>query len=179
MECLHGELAACSQTPNGTFFYCGQKSSCNFFCSMNDCSYFQNAMSLWKSSNCPQPKCQKHNSLAKMRVVKDILKPSFGRPFFVCSAKEDPCSFWQWGDVLKPNCYHGVPCHMRRVKKDSPNRGRLFYACSKDRAEACKFFEWSDEKASEQNDPFKASSGCNPQSHDYFFKEPVNPECFF
>jgi hypothetical protein len=58
MECLHGELASCSQTPNGTFFYCGQKPSCNFFCPQNDCSHFQNAINLWKKSNCPQPECQ-------------------------------------------------------------------------------------------------------------------------
>ena len=56
-------------------------------------------------------------SWPKMRVVKDIFKPSFGRPFFVCSEKENPCSFWQWGDVIRPQCYHGVQCSTSKVKK--------------------------------------------------------------
>ena len=172
MECLHGELASCSQTPNGTFFYCGQKPSCNFFCPQNDCSYFQNAINLWKNSNCPQPECHIHNRLAKMRVVKDILKPNFGRPFFICSAKENPCSFWQWADVLKPNCYHGLQCFVRKVKKDGPNHGRLFYTCSQGKDDSCGFFEWLVEKKDE--DPFE--SFCieyfnNPPSFDYILKE--------
>ena len=102
MECLHGKLASCSKTSNGVFFYCGQEPTCNFFCPQNDCSYFQNAIAMWRNSNSPQPKCHKHKKLAKLRVVKDILKSSFGRPFFVCSDKEKPCSFWQWGDVIRP-----------------------------------------------------------------------------
>ena len=88
-----------------------------------------------------------------MRVVKDILKPSFGRPFFVCSEKENPCSFWQWGDVLKPNCYHGLPCFTLKVKKDGANKGRLFYTCSKEKEQSCDHFEWQNEVKDE--DPFK------------------------
>ena len=56
-----------------------------------------------------------------MLIVKDIFKPSFGRPFFVCSDKEKPCSFWQWGDVVRPQCYHGVQCSTRKVKKEGAN----------------------------------------------------------
>ena len=44
-----------------------------------------------RNSGTPQPKCHERKKLAKMRVVKDIFKPSFGRPFFVCSEKENPC----------------------------------------------------------------------------------------
>ena len=87
MECLHGEPASSSKTTNGVFFYCGQKPSCNFFCSQNDCGYFETAIAMWRNSGTPQPKCHEHKKLAKIRVVKDILKPSFGRPFFVCSEK--------------------------------------------------------------------------------------------
>ena len=101
MECLHGEPASYSKTTNGIFFYCGQKPSCNFFCPQNDCSYFHNAIAIWRNSNTPQPKCHEHKKLTKMLVVKDIFKPSFDRPFFVCSDKEKPCSFWQWGDVIR------------------------------------------------------------------------------
>ena len=90
MECLHGEPVSSSKTTNGVFFYCGQKPSCNFFCPQNDCSYFHNAIAI------------------KMLVMKDIFKPSFGRPFFVCSEKKIPVHFGNAGDVIRPQCYHGV-----------------------------------------------------------------------
>ena len=37
---------------------------------------------------------KKHGKLAKMRVVKNLLKSNYGRPFFVCSDQANPCSFW-------------------------------------------------------------------------------------
>ena len=114
MECLHGVPASSSKTTNGVFFYCGQKPSCNFFCPQNDCSYFHNAITMWRNSNTPQPKCHEHKELTKMLVVKDIFKPSFGGPFFVCSDKEKPCSFWKWGDVIRPQCY--MACNVQRER---------------------------------------------------------------
>ena len=96
------------------YFYCGQKPSCNFFCPQNDCGYFETAIAMGRNSGTPQPKCHEHKKLAKIRVVKDILKPSFGRPFFVCSEKENPCSFWQWGDVSDRNAT--MVYNVRRVK---------------------------------------------------------------
>ena len=108
-------------------FYYGQKPSCNFFCPQNDCSYFHNAIAMWTNSNTPQPKCHEHKKLTKMLVVKDIFKTSFGRPFFVCSDTEKPCSFWQWGDVIRPQCYHGVQCSTRKVKKDGANYGANYF----------------------------------------------------
>ena len=61
-----------------------------------DFYYNPYSMAMWRNSGTPQPKCHEHKKLAIMRVVKDIFKPSFGRPFSVCSEKENPCSFWQW-----------------------------------------------------------------------------------
>ncbi len=156
MECLHGEPASSSRTTNGLFFYCGQKPSCNFFCPQNDCSFFQNAIVMWRNSNSPQPRCHKHKKLAKMRVVKDIFKLSFGRPFFVCSDKEKSCSFWQWGDEIRPQCYHDVQCSTRKVKKEGANKGHLFYACPMGKDESCGYFEWRDtEKREEDDDPLE------------------------
>ena len=86
-------------------------------------------------------------------VVKDIFKLSFGRPFCVCTEKEKPCSFWQWGDVIRPQCYHGVQCSTRKVKKEGANYGRLFYTCSKGEDDSCGYFEWRDKK--EDEDPFE------------------------
>ena len=172
MECLHGKPVSSSKTENGLFFYCGQKPSCNFFCPQNDCSYFENAMAMWRNSNSPQPRCHEHKKLAKMQVVKDILKPSFGRPFFVCPDKEKPCTFWQWGDVIRPQCYHGEQCSTRKVKKDGVNHGRLFYTCSKGKDESCGYFEWRDTERSE--DPFEPICKANfsmPPSYVYTVKE--------
>ena len=76
--------------------------------------------------------------------MKDIFRPSFGRPFFACSEKGNPCSFWQWGDVIRPQCYHVVQCSTRKVTKEGVSHGRLFYACSKGKDDACGYFEWRD-----------------------------------
>ena len=62
-----------------------------------------------------------------MRVVKNLLKPTYGRPFFVCSDKTNPCSFWVWDDVrpiTKPECRHGSPCVIRKVKKEGLKRAK-------------------------------------------------------
>ena len=34
----------------------------------------------------------------------------------------------------------------RSVQKDGPNKGRLFYCCSKPRDQQCGFFQWADEE---------------------------------
>ena len=172
MECLHGEPAASSKTTNGVFFNSGQKPSCNFFCPQNDCSYFHYAIALWRNSSIPQRKCHEHKKLTKMLVVKDIFKPSFGRPFFVCSDKENPCSFWQWGDVIRTLCYHGVQCSTRKVNKEGANDGRLFYTCSKGKDDSCGYFEWRDKKEDEDSfEPFSTVYFSNPPSYGYTVKE--------
>ena len=74
-------------------------------------------------------------------------------PFFVCPDEERPCTFWQWGDVIRPQCYHGEQCSTRKVKKGGVNHGRLFYTCSKGKDESCGYFEWRDTERDE--DPFE------------------------
>jgi hypothetical protein len=103
MNCLHGQPAATSTTQNGSFWFCNQNPSCNFFCSEDEGYLFEKAIDAWKSTKQTHPKCTKHQKLAKMRVVKDLMKPNYGRPFFVCSDKAKPCSFWVWGDVEIPS----------------------------------------------------------------------------
>ena len=83
-----------------------------------------------------------------MRVVKNLLKANYGRPFFVCSDQTNPCSFRAWGDVqavAKPKCRHGFPCVVRKVKKEIVNKDRLFFCCAQD--DSCNYFEWVPEKA--------------------------------
>ncbi|CAB4021733.1 endonuclease 8-like 3 [Paramuricea clavata] len=80
-----------------------------------------------------------------MEVVKDVNKRNFGRPFFVCCDRENPCNFWQWGDrheFPKPECGHGLSCCVRKVEQEGENQGRLFFCCPNDTEESCGFFEW-------------------------------------
>ena len=88
-------------------------------------------------------RCEKHGKLAKMHVVKNLLKSNYGRPFFVCSDQSNPCPFWVWGDVqhvAKPKCRHGFPCVIRKVKKETINKDRLFFCCAQN--DSCNYFEW-------------------------------------
>ena len=145
MECLHGTPATVSTTKNGTFWFCGNKPSCHFFCPEKERNIFEMALASFQASGCHQPVCHVHQKLAKMRVVKNNANGNGGRPFFVCSDQENPCSFWQWGDVVespKPLCSHGLTSRVRKVKKDGPNQARLFYCCPNDQANSCGFFEW-------------------------------------
>ncbi|XP_054997895.1 protein ZGRF1 [Sorex araneus] len=41
-----------------------------------------------------------------------------------------------------PSCHHQQPAKLVMVKKDGPNKGRLFYACDGPKADQCKFFKW-------------------------------------
>ena len=150
MNCLHGQPAATSTTQNGSFWFCNQNPSCNFFCSDDEGYLFEKAIDAWKSTKQTHPKCTKHQKLAKMRIVKDLMKPNYGRPFFVCSDKAKPCSFWIWGDVeipSRPACRHGLPCDIHKVKKEGPNKDRKFFCCPNDKENSCKYFDWMPEES--------------------------------
>ena len=128
MECLHGKPASSSTTKNGTFWFCGQKPSCEFFCPDQDCYMYTKAMATFRENGCIHPVCPAHQRCAKRCVVKDKMKQSYGRPFFVCSERENPCKFWQWGDIFespRPLCLHDMVCCERKVKKDG--RIRIVY----------------------------------------------------
>ena len=145
MECLHGKPASSSTTQNGVFWFCGQKPSCEFFCPEEDCYMFGKPVASFHKSKCIHPTCYTHGKQVQMRMVKDKMKESYGRPYFVCSNRNNPCSFWQWADVAespKPICRHDLVCRTSKVKKDGSSRGRLFYCCPKDRENSCGFFEW-------------------------------------
>ena len=89
--------------------------------------------------------CVMNIDVAKMCVVKNPMKANYARPFFVCSNKTNPCSFWVWGDVkpsVKPECRHGFSCVTRKVKKEGLDKGRLFFCCPNDKETSCRYFEW-------------------------------------
>ena len=147
MECLHGLPASAVSTKNGKFWLCDKNNpkSCELFCPDQDRSLFETAMSMWRANGPIHPVCDTHQRLARMKVVKDVSKLNFGRPFFVCCDRENPCKFWQWGDrheLPKPKCGHGLNACVRKVKKDGENQGRLFFCCPNDREKSCGFFEW-------------------------------------
>ena len=149
MRCLHGEPAAHSTTQNGSFWFCNQNPSCNFFCCEDEGYLYEKAITALRATNQPHPRCGGHSKLAKMRVVRNLMKASYGRLFFVCSNKLKPCSFWVWGDVrplVKPECHHGFPCMIRKVKKEGLNKDRKFFCCSNDKESSCKYFDWVPEE---------------------------------
>ena len=118
-----------------SFWFCNQNPSCNFFCSEDESYLCEKAAAAWKSTKQSHPRCEKNGKLGKMRLVKNLLKPSYGRPFFVCSDQSNPCSFWVWSDVqpiAKPECRHGFPCVIRKVKKEGVNKDRLFFCCAQE-----------------------------------------------
>ena len=103
------------------FWFYNQSPSCHFFCPEDEGYLFEKAIASWKSTKQPHPRCDGHQKLARMRVVKNLLELTYGRPFFVCSDKMSPCSYWVWGDVrpiTKPECRPGSPCVIRKVKKE-------------------------------------------------------------
>ena len=54
-----------------------------------------------------------------------------------------------WADenqIEKPNCYHGQQTVMKRVKKDGPNKGRLFFCCANENS--CQYFQWAPKEKS-------------------------------
>ena len=184
MECLHGEPATHSTTQNGSFWFCGQKPTCHFFCSEDDGYLFEKAMTAGGSTNHPHPRCEGHHKLARMRVVKDSMKPSYGRPFFVRSDKTNPCSFWVWDDVrpiTKPECHHGSPCVIHKVKKEGLNKDRRFFCCPNDKKSSCRFFEWVPDEPTYAHyrsvnffkSPFEKSSLEKPTEH-YLTTECIN-----
>jgi hypothetical protein len=85
MECFHGKSAACSTTVRGTFWFCGETPSCEFFCHDEDFYLFTRAMEACQNSGSNHPICPTHQRLVKLRVVKDKMKDNYGRPFFVCA----------------------------------------------------------------------------------------------
>uniref|UniRef100_A0ABK0LTC4 Zinc finger, GRF-type containing 1 n=1 Tax=Rattus norvegicus TaxID=10116 RepID=A0ABK0LTC4_RAT len=60
------------------------------------------------------------------------------------------------GEMMKsgknnsPSCHHNQPAKLVMVKKEGPNKGRLFYTCDKPKGNQCKFFKWLEDVTPEQ-----------------------------
>ena len=151
MLCLHGKPAVTSTTDKGTFWFCGEPFSCNLICREEDEPLYGEAVQTFLKTGQQRPVCcgienSDDRHYARLRVVKDTSKTSYGRPFFVCPKDQDPCRYFEWGDKIieeKPLCRHGKPCIVRKVKKAGKNKGRSFLCCAERREDDCHFFEWS------------------------------------
>ena len=170
MEFLQGKPASSSTTKNGTFWFCGQKPSCESFCPDQDCYMYMKALATFCKSGCLHPVCPAHQRYAKLRVVKKKMKQSYGRPFFVCSEGENLFKFWQCSDIFespRPLCLHGMVYCERKVKKDGPNQIRLFYYCPT--VDSCNFF------AGKRQEPHVVNTGIvlftNPPQYRYKTEE--------
>ena len=164
MLCLHGEKAGCTENKEkGKSWYCKRISDpCHFNCTKDQVHLYDKGVKEFLATKQDRPKCCTITSTsvkngvaeipvvigrryAKMKVVTDMKKKSFGRPFFVCSKKHDPCNYFAWGDQTiaeTPLCKHGNPSQLVRVKKEGPNKDRLFFSCMEKRGDQCKFFKW-------------------------------------
>ena len=196
MLCLHGKKCyAGTSIKNGkTFWYCAHLgSSCHFKCTEDDAELYAKAVKEFLATKQDRPKCCAIKSTlvtngasvemphlgrqyAKMKVVTDREKESFGRPFFVCpvSKPDQRCNYFAWGDkiiVESPLCEHGKPSRLSVVKKEGPNKDRKFFTCAEQKENRCDFFEWF---KGEPEDPLLPRSivlFSNPPSYKYTVKK--------
>jgi hypothetical protein len=149
MECLHKLPAGTAKTENGKFWFCKQKPTCHFICSKDEGYIYETAMAMYHETEQPQPVCC-DNNLAQFRVVKDMMKDNYGRPFFVCSKNTNRCEIFEWADKIilqRQQCYHNEVSKRRCERKSGPNKGRIFFCCPRkfDDKDQCKFFQWEEE----------------------------------
>ena len=149
MLCLHGKPTGKIKTEKGTLWVCQQPSKCHFLCSEDQEYLYAGAVKDFLETKQPRPLCcmgeGTSRNYAKMKVVTDMEKENFGRPFFVCSKEDDQCNYFEWGDqriIEKPLCKHGKPSRMLKVKKEGPNKDRSFFCCRELEGNRCKFFRW-------------------------------------
>ncbi len=173
MRCLHKLPARASETENGLFWFCNQKPTCNFICSEDEGYLYEMGIIAFERTKQPQPYCCGNNP-AKLRVVKDIMKQNYGRPFFVCPKETERCEYFGWGDetiLPKPYCFHSETRKSLIVKKGA-NTGKRFlkYPRRQDDTKRRKFLRWvigkeEDDKDVENPHPRKTPPKRGPKKH--------------
>ncbi|XP_068706006.1 5'-3' DNA helicase ZGRF1-like isoform X2 [Montipora foliosa] len=95
---------------------------------------------------------------AALREHLNIVLFELAQAYHGCLQKVDVSGFGthEQGDNQRsdgPSCSHGQ-ARLRAVRKEGPNKGRLFYSCPETGQAQCKFFKWVDEyQASDANGP--------------------------
>ena len=146
-------VCLCRKPTGGTFTengLCSVCSFCHFFCTEEDAFIYDQAVKKFLATKQPQPLCCMGiiRRSAQMKANTNVESDNFGRPFFVCSKKTDPCRYFAWGDqaiIPRPLCEHGKPCTIRKQWKEGPNNGRYFFSCAepyKPTRGPCKFFRY-------------------------------------
>ena len=173
MLCLHCDKCyATTSHKNGTFWYCAHlASSCHFKCTKDNAELYSKGVKEFLATKQDRPKCcaikstlvtnegsvempHRGRQYAKMKVVTDRKKESYGRPFFVCPIRKQNqrCNYFAWGDQTifeRPLCEHGKPSRLLTVKKEGPNKDRKFFTCDEQKENQCDFFEWFREEPEE------------------------------
>jgi hypothetical protein len=169
MECLHKLPAGTSETENGRFWFCDRKPSCHFICSEDEGYIYGITMDKYHETDQPQPVCC-DNNLAKLRVVKDMIKDNYGHPFSVCSKDTNKCEYFEWADEIilsRPRCYHNEVSRRQKVKKSGPNGGKIFFCCPRKQDEGqCKFFQWAEENTPPTEEEDKENTPPNRKKQD-------------
>ena len=178
MLCLHGKPTGKINTKNGTSWVCVQPSTCRFSCSEDQKYLYAGAVEDFLNTGQSRPLCcmgeDGVRNYAKMKVVTDVEKASFTRPFFVCSKEADPCSYFEWGDqriIKTPLCQHQQPSRLFTVKKEGQNKDRSFFCCRERDEKRCKFFKWTEDV---EEDPLVSGYielFSNPPSYKYTVKK--------
>ena len=139
---------------NNALWVCRQSSTCHFSCyeKQSNKNLYTGAVEAFLNTGQSIPLCcirkDGERNYAKIKVVTDIKKENYGRPFFICSKGFNPCSYFEWGDKKIPEvplCEHEQPSRMFTVKKGQ-NKDRSFFRCrERDTEKRCKFFKWSED----------------------------------
>ena len=140
--CLCGKRACGTFTEKGLCTVC---SWCHFFCTEEDEFIYDQAVKRFLATKQPQPLCCMGvtRTKAKMKTITDPKDNDFGRPYFVCSKKTDPCMYFEWGDkaiVRRPLCEHGKPCRKKKEWKKESNKVRYTFSCGEPSWRRCNFF---------------------------------------
>ena len=90
--CLCRKRACGLFTENGLCTVCDW---CHFFCTEENEFIYDQAVKKFLATKQPQPFCCMTGDLVrtktKMKAITDPKDGDFGRPYFVCSKKDDPC----------------------------------------------------------------------------------------
>ncbi|KAL8586829.1 hypothetical protein ACOMHN_052705 [Nucella lapillus] len=70
------------------------------------------------------------------------------------------------GGSTNPACKCGSASKVALVKKEGPNKGRFFYACSAPRDKQCKFFQWVDQQSGSSSSKGSGTSMVRPKFSD-------------
>ena len=151
--CLCGTPVGGNFTEEGFCFMC---SFCHYFCTEQDASIYDQGVKKFLATKQTRPRCCMiegfMRNYARMRVVTDMKKENFGRPFFVCSKSREQCRYFAWGDqviIPRPLCEHEKPCHIQKEWKEGSNKERYFFSCAEPASYIpgrgpCKFFKWAE-----------------------------------